>query len=142
MRPRPPSWSLALLLAAGCGRDRPEPARVVVDHILVGVRSAKMPAGKRNSEEARRFARDLRARLDAGADWAQLKREHSEDPPPGGPYALCNRGVTPASAQEYPRDGMVRAFGDVAFSLEAGETAMAEFSPQSPYGFHIIRRLK
>ncbi len=142
MLPRTPSRWLSLVIAAGCGGDRPEPDRVVVDHILIGVRSAKMPTGRRNSEEARDVAYDLLSRLLSGADWADLKREYSEDPPPGGPYALRNRGVAPASGQEYARDGMVRAFGDVGFSLEPGETAIADFSPQSPYGFHIIRRLE
>jgi len=130
------------VVVAACGGDRPEPDRIVVDHILIGVRSAKMPSARRNSDEARIFAYDLLQKLRSGAEWEGLKREHSEDPPPGGPYALRNRGVAPAGGQEYPRDGMVRAFGDVGFSLEVGETAIADFSPQSPYGFHIIRRLE
>ena len=38
---------------------------------------------------------------------------------------------------------MVGCFGDVSFSLAVGEIGMCDFEPKgSPYGWHIIKRLK
>lgn len=148
--------AVSLLALAACGKGDdpskpppssgpkgPPPDRVLVDHILIGVRGRALPAGKRTEGEAKAFAEDLLAKLRAGADWAAAKREHSEDPPPGGPYGMSNRGVRPANADEYPRDQMAPAFGDVSFSLAVGEIGLAAYDPRtSPFGFHIIRRLK
>jgi foldase protein PrsA len=118
------------------------PDRISVDHILIGVKSSAFPEGKRTAAEARKVAYDLLAKIQAGADWATAKREHSEDPPPGGPYAMANRGVKPAGRNEYPRDGMVPAFGDVGFALEVGAIGMADHDPRtSPFGFHLIKRV-
>ena len=90
-----------------------------------------------------RKAPDLLAKLKAGADWASAKRDNSEDPPPGGPYSLANRGVQPTSPDEMPRDGMVAAFGDVGFSLGVDEIGIANYNPKtSPFGFHIIKRVR
>ena len=117
--------------------------RISVDHILIGVRSPSFPQGKRTVVEAKTLAYDLLAKLKAGGDWASAKREHSEDPPPGGPYAMANHGVRPASRNEYPRDGMVPAFGDVGFALKVGEIGIADFdATKSPFGFHLIQRVK
>ncbi|RMH01368.1 MAG: hypothetical protein D6702_11655 [Planctomycetota bacterium] len=45
--------------------------------------------------------------------------------------------------QSFPRQQMAKAFGDVAFSLGVGEIGMAEYSPvESPFGWHIIKRIK
>ena len=46
-------------------------------------------------------------------------------------------------ANSYTRDDMVPNFGMVAFALEVGEVGMANFHPgNSPYGWHIIKRLE
>lgn len=121
-----------------------EPERVVVDHILIGVRSDRFPNGKYSADEARKLAYGLLDELKDGADWDEFKRRHSEDPPPGGPYPMSNRGVMPRRG-EIPRDDMVRAFGDVGFELEVGEIGIADYDPrpkQSPFGYHIIKRVK
>ena len=56
-------------------------------------------------------------------------------------YIGTNNGA-PRMADATPRSGMVRGFGDVAFSLEVGEIGMAKYSVgSSPYGWHIIKRL-
>lgn len=119
-----------------------QPERISVDHILVGVRSASFPQGRHDAAAARKVAYDLLAKLEAGGDWAAAKREHSDDPPPGGPYALANRGVRPAGRGEYARDTMVPAFGDVGFALAVGAIGMADHDPRtSPFGFHLIKRV-
>jgi parvulin-like peptidyl-prolyl isomerase len=38
---------------------------------------------------------------------------------------------------------MVAAFGDVGFRLAVGAVGMADFHPRaSPYGFHLIKRVR
>ncbi len=120
-----------------------EPDRITVDHILVGVRGRdQRTAGFRRPEpEAKKVASEVLERLKKGEDWAALKREFSEDPPPGGPYGLANRGVSNGEG-EFRRDGMVPAFGDLGFRLEVGGVGMADFDPvKSPFGYHIIKRV-
>lgn len=46
------------------------------------------------------------------------------------------------SSTPHPRAAMVPGFGDVGFSLGAGEVGLAEFDEnKSPFGWHIIKRL-
>ena len=146
---------LAIVALAACGETGPTPTtpasespsrpadHIAVDHILIGVRNQKFPQGKRSESEARAYAYDLLAKLKGGADWAATKAANSEDPPPGGPYSIANRGVELTSPDEMPRDRMVAAFGDVGFSLGVGEIAVADFNTRTSYfGFHIIKRVR
>jgi hypothetical protein len=145
---------LLLLSLAACG-DGSKPSggggdavgakdHIRVDHILVGVRNERNPRGKHTDAEARAIAYDLVARFRAGTgDWASLKRQWSEDPPPGGPYRLANRGIPSRSADEVPRDQMLPAFSDTSFSLEVGEYGVADFHPtRSYYGYHVVKRIE
>ena len=60
----------------------------------------------------------------------------------GGPYAMSNTGA-PRRPNVHPRNGMVPAFGNVGFALEVGEVRIADQdSRNSPYGYHIIKRIK
>lgn len=121
----------------------PSSDHIAVDHILIGVKSSRFPPGKRSEADARAFAQDLFAKLKAGADWDAAKRANSEDPPPGGPYALANHGVAPTGRGEYARGSMVPAFGDVGFGLAVGAIGLADYDAKtSPFGFHIIKRVK
>ena len=125
-----------------------EPAHIEVDHILIGIRGPRLPVD-RNEQQARELKDDIMARLAKGESWDELRNQYSDDPPQkgvarGGPYKLANNGQ-PADKliQEYPRKGMVPAFGDVGFKLKVGKIAVAEYdSKTSPYGFHIIKRTR
>ena len=139
-----------LLLAACSGGSENEPLPtatppdvVTVDHILIGVKGPRIPNGK-TPEAAQTLANDVMRQLEAGGDWAALKKQHSDDPPPGGPYTMFDDGRNvPAMRGAFPRSGMAPSFGDVAFSLGVGETGMAAYHPQaSMFGFHIIKRIK
>jgi hypothetical protein len=119
-----------------------QPAHIAVDHILIGVASLSNPNGKRSESDARAVTKEILEKLKAGGDWEAFKRQYSEDPPPGGPYGMSNDGVPP-NPGERPRNGMVPAFGDVGFTLEVGELGVAAYEPRkSPYGFHIIKRVR
>ena len=62
--------------------------------------------------------------------------------PPGGPYTMPNHGVKPGPG-ELPRGEMATNFGNVSFKLAVGEIGVADYdSLNSPFGFHIIKRVK
>jgi hypothetical protein len=123
-------------------QEGPEPQHIQVQHVLVGFKGS-VP-GKpitRSQEEARTLAYDILKKAQGGADFDGLVRQYTDDSPPGI-YGMSNRGAQPAQG-EYPRDGMVPAFGNVGFTLKVGGYGVADFDPRtSPYGYHVIKRVK
>jgi len=120
-----------------------EPDRVVVQHILVSF-SGKLP-GKtisRTQDEARALAGQILERARKGEDFDALVKQYTDDQAPGV-YKMFNRGRTAADHDEYARQGMVPCFGDMSFHLGPGEIGMCEYDRQrSPFGWHIIKRIK
>jgi len=119
-----------------------EPQHVQVQHILVGF-TGSVPGKRitRSQEEAKTLAYDILKQAQGGADFEGLVRKYTDDSPPGI-YAMSNRGVQPAQG-EYARDGMVPAFGNVGFVLKVGGYGVADYDPRaSPYGYHVVKRLK
>ena len=135
--PVPPTPAPA---ASGGGANGPE--QITVQHILIGFKGS-VP-GKpitRTQEQAKTLAYQLLDKAKSGADFDQLVRDNTDDSPPGI-YSMSNLGVPPADG-EYPREGMVPAFGNIGFALQVGQIGIADFDPQtSPFGWHIIKRLK
>ncbi len=148
-------FALGITLLAGCegqkSENQPEnpakrankvePQHITVDHILIGVRGAGVDS-LLTVKEARDLAYDLLKKLEKNPSlWPSLKSRHSKDPG-GKTYGMANHDVRPARG-ELPRRGMVSAFGDVGFKLEVGEIGMADYNrTTSPYGFHIIKRVR
>ncbi len=120
-----------------------EPQHITVQHILIGFQGT-LP-GKtitRSKDEAKALAEKLFAQAQGGTDFAQLVKDNTDDAAPGI-YTMANLGVDPANADEAPRDQMIPAFGNVGFKLKPGEIGLAPYDPKtSPYGWHIIKRLK
>ncbi len=117
---------------------------IEVQHVLIGFQGT-VP-GKpitRSEADAKKLAYEILDRARKGEDFGQLVRQYSDDQYPGI-YRLADRGVAPLpDVQEYPRDGMVKGFSDVAFSLKIGEVGIADFNlATSKYGWHIIKRLR
>jgi len=119
-----------------------EPERVVVQHILIAFEGS-VPTATRSKLEAEKLASEVLARARKGEDFDALVRQYTDDSPPGI-YAMANRGVAPdREKEEYARTGMVAAFGDVGFAISPGNIDMAPFhAEKSPFGWHIIKRLK
>lgn len=127
--------------AAAAAPPAAEPERIALQHILISFAGAGTSA-TRTEDDARRLAAETLAQVREGADFGTIVQERTDDAYPGI-YRLCNRNVAPTSADEFPRDQMVPAFGDVGFRLAAGEVGIANYDRQtSPFGWHIIKRLE
>ena len=136
--------SLLTLPALSVTLAQDEPERVTVQHILIAFKgSLPDPKVTRSREEAEKLALQVFERAKAGQDFAAMVKMYTNDSYPGI-YKMTNRDVTPdRSKQEYSRTGMVRAFGDVGFSLEVGGVGLAVYDPAtSRFGWHIIKRLE
>lgn len=122
--------------------EYPPAAHIEVQHILIAFKGTiRKPQLTRTREDAQQLALELFARAQQGEDFDHLVEQYSDDEYPGR-YRMANLGVQ-AGAGEFPRSGMVKAFGDVSFRLAVGEIGMAHYDPQeSKYGWHIIKRLK
>lgn len=120
-----------------------EPDYITVQHCLIGFRGS-IP-GKpidRSKEEARALATQLLADVKAGANFEEVIRKNTNDSPPGI-YKMANYGKMPTGKGMFERDGMVPAFGKTGFPLQVGEFGLAEYdSRESPFGWHIIKRLE
>jgi parvulin-like peptidyl-prolyl isomerase len=119
------------------------PERVTASHILIGARpnvisqqlenekhlsgAALQTAVKEEMERRRKMAEALRQKIMAGADFAALARESSEDPSSkekGGDLGTFTRGTH------------TRTFDDAAFAIKPG--TIGEVA-QSDFGFHVIK---
>jgi hypothetical protein len=137
--------AVALLPALFAVQVKTEPEHVTVQHILIAFRGS-LPGDQkvtRSQAEAETLARRITERAKAGEDFDALVKTFTNDEYPGI-YSMSNRDVTPDPAKhEYPRTRMVKAFGDVSFSLEVGGIGLAAYDPvTSKYGWHIIKRLE
>jgi hypothetical protein len=116
-----------------------EPEHIEVQHILIaftGTRASKTP---RTQEEAKKLAYEVLEKAKKGEDFDALVKQYTEDQVPGK-YKMYNKDVKPVQG-EFPRTGMVAAFGDVGFKLKVGEIGIADYDPaKSPFGYHIIKR--
>lgn len=119
-----------------------EPQHVQVQHILIGFAgSVSGKAVTRTRDEARDLAYEILARARKGEDFDALVRQYTDDSPPGI-YDMSATGVAPRPG-EFARDRMVPAFGNVGFAIVPGNIGIADYDPESsPFGWHIIKRLK
>jgi hypothetical protein len=120
------------------------PEHIEVQHILVGFQgSIPNKPVTRTKAEAEKLAQELLARARKGENMDALVQQYTDDQFPGV-YGLANDGVTPdQSRQEIARSGMVKGFSDASFGLSVGNVGIANYDPNtSPYGWHIIKRLR
>lgn len=138
---------LAVLAAPLSAADPPadktppaEPEHIKVQHILISF-EGKLPGKNitRSEPEAKKLAYEVLERARQGEDFDMLVKQYTDDAHPGI-YGMANMEVAPNQG-EFPRNKMVRAFGDVGFALKVGEIGISDFDPKtSPFGFHIIKR--
>jgi len=137
--------ALLALPALSVTLARAESERVTVQHILIAFKGS-LPGNQkvtRSKEDAEKLALQVFERAKAGEDFDAMVKMYTNDSYPGI-YKMTNTGIAPdKSKQEYSRTGMVKAFGDVGFSLEVGGIGLAVYdAASSKYGWHIIKRLE
>lgn len=103
---------------------RKSPGEVQVAHIMVKNDSL-------NGESARQKIEDIYKKLEQGADFGTIAREHSDDL-----SSAQKGGVLP----KFGTGRMIRPFEEVAFNLKNEGDFSAPF--QSSYGWHILKLLK
>lgn len=105
-----------------------QPEQRQVSHILIG--AGDNSNGKNRSEaDAKVLALQVVDKLNAGADFAELAKEYSDDAGSkdnGGQYPPFSRG-----------SGFVQEFEDAAFELNKGETTAEPV--RTDFGYHVIR---
>lgn len=120
------------------------PERVTASHILINARpnlisqqlahdknlsgDALSAAVSAEIERRRKVAEELRGKAAAGADFAALARQSSEDP------SSREQG---GSLGTFTRDTHTRAFDEAAFALKPG--AVSATVVQTDFGFHVIK---
>lgn len=100
---------------------------VRASHILLMYKGSERSSATRSKEEALTGIEQIKARLDAGGDFAAEARQHSD----------CPSGQRGGDLGSFGRGQMVGAFEDSAFSLPVGGTSGIV---ETPFGYHIIRR--
>jgi hypothetical protein len=138
----PPSEPSPAAAPTPAAAETKEPDHITIQHVLIGF-TGSVPGKSitRTQDEAKALAEEILARAKKGENFDELVKKYTDDSAPGI-YSMANKGVAPA-AGEYARGRMVPAFGDAGFPLQVGEYGMAPYdSAKSPYGWHIVKRLK
>jgi parvulin-like peptidyl-prolyl isomerase len=106
---------------------------ITVQHVLIAFQGAPRITGvTRSKDEAKALAEKVWTEAIGGADFRSLMKQHSNDSG-GGEYPMTKAG----------RNNMVAGFGNVGFRLAVGEIGVAPWeATASPYGWHIIKRVK
>jgi hypothetical protein len=124
-------------------KEETEPLHIAVKHVLIGFEGANIPGVSRTLQEAQLLAVDVLEQAGGGEDFDELMLRYSDDRESSGIYAISNFGRNPRAPGEVNRTRLVRGFGDVAFSLKVNEVGLCDYDPKkSPYGFHVIKRIK
>ena len=105
---------------------------ISAQHLLVMYQGSKSaPASvKRTRDEARIRAGEALDAAKRGQDFDKVVSTYTDEP--GGASRRGRLG-------RFTRDRMVKAFSDAAFALEVGQISAVI---ESPFGFHVIRRLE
>ena len=123
----------------------PVPEHIQVQHILIGF-AGSVPGKNvsRTQEQANMLAYQILDRARKGESFDDLVRQYTGDSPPGiyGMSGMSGMGVASLPG-EFPRGRMVPSFGNVGFAMSPGNISIADYDPSSsPYGWHVIKRLK
>lgn len=79
-----------------------QPERITVQHVLISFKGTPVKGVTRTKEEAEALAKEVLAKVQAGADFEALLRAHSDDPAgevDPGVYRILNTGVRDSAAE-------------------------------------------
>jgi hypothetical protein len=110
----------------------PEEETIIAQHLLVMYEGSKSAPKniKRTREEARARAFEALARIKGGQPFDAVVAAYTDEP--GGAQRKGELG-------RFSRDMMVKPFSDAAFALDVGQVSTVI---ESPFGFHVIRRIE
>ncbi|HEX5054181.1 MAG TPA: peptidylprolyl isomerase [Planctomycetota bacterium] len=131
---KPPAANVDMDAAIRTLMAKPEHSddAISVQHVLIAFQGSGVPSATRSKEEAKALAEKVYAEAIGGANFDELVKKYTNDSAPG---------IYPMTKAS--RRGMVKGFGDVGWRLKVGEIGVAPFDANaSPYGWHIIKRLK
>ncbi len=102
--------------------------KITVKHILISFGDENTDdATDEMKAEAKKKAEEVLEKVKAGEDFDKLVEEYNDDP------GATSEGYTFADNGE-----MVQEFADASFALKVGETSELV---ETPYGYHIIKRI-
>jgi parvulin-like peptidyl-prolyl isomerase len=105
---------------------------ITVQHVLIAFQGAKRATVTRTKEEAKKLTEKTWTEARSGVNFKDLIQMHSNDGG-GGEYKMVKAGP--------PK--LVMGFRNVGFRLKVGDIGVAPFhSVDSPFGWHIIKRVK
>ena len=115
---------------------------IQIQHLLISFKGSSIPGMSRSLDEAEQLTAQLWGQIKVGEDFDALVKKHTNDQYPGL-YNMTQRGAGDTANNIYRRSDMVASFGEVGFRLEVGEVGVALYHPEkSPFGYHIVKRLK
>ncbi len=100
---------------------------VQASHILLMYAGSARSTATRSKDEAQTQIADLKAKIDAGTDFAELASAHSD----------CPSGRSGGDLGKFGRGQMVGPFEDAAFGMNVGEVSGVV---ETDFGYHIIKR--
>jgi len=101
--------------------------QVCASHILLMYQGAQRSTATRSQEEAQQLIDEIQTQVQAGSDFAELARKHSD----------CPSGQKGGDLGRFGRGQMVGAFEDTTFALEIGAFSGVV---ETPFGYHLIQR--
>ena len=115
---------------AGRGTSAKAPEKISARHVLIQWMGCDhAPASVvRTRDQAHAVAEEVLRKAKAGADFARLALDYSDEP---------NASARGGSLGRFGHGQMVKAFEEAAFALAPGEiSGMVE----TPFGYHVIQR--
>ena len=100
---------------------------VRASHILLMYAGSARSTATRSKAEAAQQIEELKTKIDGGADFAALAREHSD----------CPSSAKGGDLGQFGRGQMVPAFENAAFGMNVGETSGVV---ETDFGYHLIQR--
>ena len=115
---------------AGRGASAKAPEKITARHVLIQWMGCDhAPASVvRTRDQAHAVAEEVLRKAKAGADFARLALDYSDEP---------NASARGGSLGRFGHGQMVKAFEEAAFALAPGEISGIV---ESPFGYHVIQR--
>ncbi len=117
--------------------------RVRVQHVLIAFEgSGTNKPITRSQEEAETLAGEILIRIQNGESFDRMVKEFTDDAYPGI-YTMVIEPRPNETTRVFERNRMVPAFGNVGWRLQMDEIGVAAYdTTASPYGWHIVKRVK